>query len=126
MNVHICETCGGFTAPRPSSPDGACGCEEVLGRYGDGQHRELLANRHKGGRHGWRIQSPELLLADVHHHVAKLHVATCELLERRRDAEPRELPWDGDIEDRVREFAYDTGNMTMMLLDALRLLDDPG
>ena len=88
----------------------------LAGKYGDVlapfvllMERELRANAHKGDHVGWRGASPANLLLEVHYHVGKLHWALHH-----------------QSMDEVREFAADTANMCLMLLDACGLLRDQG
>jgi hypothetical protein len=82
---------------------------------------EFAENSGKGDRPGWLTMTPERALSEVHHHVAKLHVATVEATRRARGKEPRELPWPEheDALDWVREYAADTAGCCLMLLDVL-------
>jgi hypothetical protein len=98
--------------------------------------RELAANAGKGDRMGWLAAGPAALLAEVHDHAAKLHVAARELIRVQQGQEQRPTPWgtsnDAErqvlwqLEDRVREFAADTANMAMMLADALGVVGREG
>lgn len=117
-----CGHCGGETP---------CDCRDRLGYFRLLMEDELFANASKGGRNGargWITADADWLLYEVQDHLAKLHVATKELLRRRAGRTPRMTPWtadrldDREVEIRVREFAADTANMTMMLLDTLGLL----
>lgn len=116
----VCPSCGGFYRP-----PGHCGCLALLDSFRALMQDELLANLDKGGRSTWRTDTPYSLLAEVHDHTAKLHIAVRELERRRAGREPRALPWgDRTPESLVREFAADTANMAVMLLDSLGLLDE--
>ena len=86
---------------------------------------ELAANAAKGDRFGWLAAGSGVLLLECHDHLAKLHVAVRELRRRQAGEPARPTPWGGDMEDRVREFAADTANMAMMLLDSLDLIEQP-
>lgn len=91
----------------------------VLRTFVGRMEAELAANSHKGDRPGWLDWTPEEALSEVHHHVAKLHVATVELMRRERGEDPRPLPWEGDPATWVGEYAADTANCCMQLLDVM-------
>lgn len=69
---------------------------------------ELLRNAHKGGREHWRGAPPRQLAGEVFWHAAKLAVAMKE----------------GQL-DRIAEYAADTANACMMIVDAHGLLCVP-
>lgn len=111
-----CEICGG-RAP--------CDCTHRVTAFSMLMRHELVLNSEKGGRNGprgWITASPDALLAEIHDHAAKLHVAAREAARRRSGAEPRPIPWGDDALARTREFAADTANVAMMLLDVLGAL----
>lgn len=118
--VAVCEVCGGFE--RTNEP---CLCLHVLAAFAAVMETELRDNAGKHGRAAWRTADPDWMMFEIHDHAAKLHVAFRELRRRRNGAEPRTLPWgDRSPESLVREFAADTANMALMLLDSLELLDE--
>lgn len=68
--------------------------------------KELHANARKGDRPGWLNMSPAVAMLEIYYHAAKLQKAVK----------------DGDG-DRIREYAADVANMSMMLLDVCGGLD---
>lgn len=120
-----CEVCGAgyFT--------GDCGCRSVLALFATAMEHELRDNNEKGGRHGkdgrggWASARPEYLLAELHDHEAKLHIAARELQRRQSGEAERDLPWGNrTAQSLVVEFAADTANMALMLCDAFGLFDE--
>lgn len=115
-----CERCGaGFFA-------GDCGCQSAHDKFTKAMDREIRENNGKGGRHGpngrggWISARTEYLLAELHDHTAKLHIAAREADRRSFGNEPRDLPWgDRHPKDLVLEFAADTANLAMMLCDSM-------
>lgn len=81
--------------------------------------RELWANRGKGDQAGWRRCSDTELWNEIQWHSAKLAVAC----KTRQNSVGNE-PYMEDLAVPVREYAADTANMAMMLLDTLGLLPE--
>jgi len=128
MSVDRCLRCG-------SERNYKCVCGDVSSRFIAQMDAEIRRNADKGGRNGvpdhrggmlkagWAWASPDELLAEIHDHAAKLHVAARELERRHHGEDPRDLPWgDRDPASLVLEFAADTANMAMMLCDSFGLL----
>lgn len=128
MSVGKCLRCG-------SQRNYECVCNVASAAFVACMDAEIRRNAEKGGRNGvpdhkggmlkpgWAWASPDELLAEIHDHAAKLHVAARELERRNHGEDPRPLPWgDRDPASLVREFAADTANMAMMLCDSFGLL----
>lgn len=80
---------------------------------------ELAANSHKGNRPGWLTMTPAQAVAELLYHAGKLAVAVRQV---QRDPDPRiQL-----TEAEVREYAADTANCALMVLDVMGLLDVDG
>lgn len=73
---------------------------EVLGPFVAMMDAELHANSGKADRPGWLAMTPAVGMLEIYYHTAKLQKAVK----------------DGDI-DRVREYAADVANMSMMMVD---------
>jgi hypothetical protein len=75
--------------------------------------QELINNRKKGDRPGWRAMQPMALVLEIFHHAAKLHAAVIQ-----------------ENDDLIKEYAADVANMSMMVIDRCNLLGmsiiDPG
>ena len=87
--------------------------DALFGKYGDTlrpfvelMRKELEANNHKGDRNGWLQMDQQKAVAEIDHHVGKLHGALGHL----------------DVEA-VQEHAADIANCCMMFLDVVGLLD---
>lgn len=120
--VRDCGVCGS-----PFEVGTSCGCLKALERFHDLMIVELQANADKGGRMAWLMAHPDALLAEVHDHAAKLHVAARELVRRNQGHEPRPMPWGNRAPlEMVHEFAADTANMALMLVDRLEQLEAEG
>jgi len=74
--------------------------DDVLQPFVSMMISELHANSGKGDRPGWLSMSRETATLEIYYHVAKLAKAA-----RDNDA------------DRIREYAADVANMSMMLVD---------
>jgi hypothetical protein len=76
---------------------------------------ELAANSHKGDRPGWLTMTPQEAIAELLYHAGKLAVAVRQI---QSDPDPR-LPLTAA---EVREYAADTANCALMVLDVCGLL----
>jgi hypothetical protein len=88
---------------------------------------ELAANDGKGNRPGWLTMSRKDAIAVVHWHASKLAVAAKEAADvpGKGDSLLRRANHDGAVRQ-TREFAADTANCALMVLDCMGLLSFPG
>lgn len=90
--------------------------EALMGEYGEVlipfvvlMDAELRANADKGDRPGWRSMDRQTALLEIYYHLAKLQKAALD-----------------DEHERIREYAADVANMSMMLVDVCGLLTANG
>jgi hypothetical protein len=81
---------------------------------------ELAANDGKGNRPGWLTMTRKEAIAEVHWHAAKLAVSAKAITLFGEESPVRE-----SAEQDVREYAADTANCALMVLDCAALLGPP-
>lgn len=93
-----------------------CPCQEKVKQFVKQMYWELVDNKDKGGRKNWLGVNADDLMNQIHEHVSKLQIAYLAM----RKARP--TGWDKPSPELVKEFAADTANLCMMLLDNLGLI----